>query len=61
MFGIGTQELLIILVILLLLFGGKKLPELSRSIGAAIKEFKKAVNFDESSKEKGSTKEKTEK
>ena len=41
--NIGTTELIIIAVILLLLFGGKKLPELGRGIGDAIKEFKKAA------------------
>lgn len=44
--GIGTTELIIIAVILLLLFGGKKLPELGRGIGDAIKEFKKATKSD---------------
>jgi sec-independent protein translocase protein TatA len=38
--GLGTPELLIILAIALLLFGGKKLPELSRSLGQSIKEIK---------------------
>lgn len=42
--GLGTPELIIILVIILLLFGGKKLPELSRSIGSSIKELRKGVN-----------------
>ncbi len=37
----GLPEILIILVILLLLFGAKKLPELSRSIGKSLGEFKK--------------------
>lgn len=37
----GIWELLIILVVLLLLFGAKKLPELARSIGKSINEFKK--------------------
>jgi len=41
---IGAPELIIIAVILLVLFGGKKLPELARGIGDAIKEFKKAVS-----------------
>lgn len=40
MFGIGWQELLIGLVVLLLLFGAKKLPELARSMGTAVNEFK---------------------
>jgi len=33
-------ELIVILVILLLLFGGKKLPELSKSIGQSIRELR---------------------
>lgn len=37
----GTQELLIILGILILLFGAKKLPELSKSLGQSIREFRK--------------------
>ena len=41
--NIGTTEIIIIAVILLVLFGGKKLPELGRGIGDAIKEFKKAL------------------
>lgn len=40
--GIGTTEIIIIAVILLLLFGGKKLPELAKGIGEAIKEFRKS-------------------
>ena len=41
--GIGTTEFIVILVILLILFGGKKLPELGRGIGDAIREFKKSL------------------
>jgi sec-independent protein translocase protein TatA len=37
----STPELLIILAIILLLFGGKKLPELSRSLGDSVRELRK--------------------
>jgi sec-independent protein translocase protein TatA len=40
----GAPELIIILAILLLLFGGRKLPELSRSLGESIKELKKGAS-----------------
>ena len=53
MFGLGYQELLIILVIVLVLFGANRLPELARSLGSSVKEFKKGVN--EASKEDEST------
>lgn len=44
MFGLGYQELLIILVIVLILFGANRLPELAKSLGSSLKEFKKGVN-----------------
>jgi sec-independent protein translocase protein TatA len=40
--NVGGQEVLFILLIVLLLFGAKKLPELARGMGSAIKEFQKA-------------------
>ena len=49
MFGLGYQELLIILVIVLIFFGANKLPDLARSLGSSMKEFKKGVQ--ESSKD----------
>ena len=39
---IGTQELLIIFAVVVLLFGASKLPELARSMGSSVGEFKKA-------------------
>lgn len=40
---VGPAELIIVLVIALVLFGGKKLPELARSLGQAKNEFEKGV------------------
>jgi sec-independent protein translocase protein TatA len=40
--NIGGQELILILLLVLVLFGAKKLPELARGMGQAVKEFQKA-------------------
>nr|WP_152803606.1 twin-arginine translocase TatA/TatE family subunit [Alkalibaculum sporogenes] len=40
----GTTEILVILSIALLIFGPSKLPELGKSIGKTIKNFKKGIN-----------------
>ena len=44
MFGLGSQELLVILVIVLILFGANRLPQLARSLGSSLKEFKKGID-----------------
>ena len=44
MFGLGYQELLLILVIVLILFGAQRLPDLAKSLGSSVKEFKKGVS-----------------
>ncbi len=42
MFGIGMTELLVILVIALLVIGPKRLPEMARSLGRGLAEFRRA-------------------
>jgi sec-independent protein translocase protein TatA len=49
---LGAPELIIILAIVLLLFGGRKLPELSRSLGASMREIRKGINGDGQSESK---------
>jgi TatA/E family protein of Tat protein translocase len=44
MFGIGMPEMILILAIALIVIGPKKLPDLARSLGRAMREFKKATN-----------------
>ena len=44
MFGIGMPEILLILAVALIVIGPKKLPDLAKSLGRAIGEFKKATH-----------------
>lgn len=41
--GIGPMELIVVLVVALLIFGPRKLPDLGRSLGGGMREFKKSV------------------
>lgn len=52
--NIGWQGLLIILVVLLVIFGPKRLPEMGRSLGRGIREFKDSItgNDDDDEPEK---------
>lgn len=54
-FGLGMQELLVILLICLFLFGAAKLPQIGKSLGKTIKEFKnsfKEINSNEDEEKK---------
>jgi sec-independent protein translocase protein TatA len=43
-FGIGLPEILILLLVALLIFGPKRLPEMGRSLGRGMREFKDSVS-----------------
>ena len=43
MFGLHPPEMIGILVLVLILFGAKRLPELARSLGQGVKEFRRSV------------------
>ena len=44
MFGLGTAELLVILAVIFFFFGAEKIPELSRGLGRAVRNFKKGLH-----------------
>jgi sec-independent protein translocase protein TatA len=50
--NIGLPELIIILFIILLLFGAKRLPEMMRSLGKGVKEFKDGMKETEDKERK---------
>lgn len=43
MFGLGAPEIIVILIVALVIFGPKKLPELGKSLGQGIREFKRGT------------------
>ncbi len=58
--NLGWQEILLILLIVLLLFGARKIPELARSLGKGVKEFKKGLHEIENAGEEKEKKEEKE-
>ena len=43
-FGIGATEIVILLIVALLVFGPKRLPEMGRSLGRGMREFKDSIS-----------------
>ena len=46
--GIGVWELVIILILVLIIFGGRRMPELGRSLGQGLANFRKAIKGEDS-------------
>ena len=44
MFGLGVGELVLILGVCVLMFGSKKIPQLAKGMGEAVREFQKSRN-----------------
>ncbi len=49
---IGWPELVVIFVLALIIFGPNKLPDLARSLGRSVREFKKSMDWDEEAQKK---------
>jgi sec-independent protein translocase protein TatA len=50
-FGIGATEIIILLLVALLVFGPKRLPEMGRSLGKGMREFKDSISGKDSDEE----------
>ncbi len=50
--NLGMGEILLLLALALLLFGAKRLPEVGRAAGSALREFKKGLELGDSSEKK---------
>lgn len=46
MFNVGFQEIILVLIVALVIFGPAKLPDIGRSIGKSISEFKSATSLE---------------
>ena len=55
---LDTPDLIIILAIILLLFGGRKLPQLSKSLADSVRELRKGFSDDHESENENTTKKK---
>ena len=44
MFGLGTTELIIILVLVMIVFGAGKLPQVAKSLGKGVRDFKDGID-----------------
>lgn len=52
---IGLPEVIIVVCVIILLFGAKKLPEIAKSLGKAIREFRKAEDSEDDSQNNNQT------
>ena len=52
MFGIGTTELILIIVVLVLLFGAKKIPDLAKGLGEAVRHLRNGFKDEEETPKK---------
>jgi sec-independent protein translocase protein TatA len=55
MFGLGLPEVTVIVIIALLVFGPSRLPSLGKSVGEAIRGFKKGMEQDPATKDENGT------
>jgi sec-independent protein translocase protein TatA len=53
MFGLGTTELLVILVLVLIIFGAGKLPQVGKSLGEGLRNFKEGMKEGSADKKDG--------